>query len=68
MLVDVLFEKQYSAYVCVEVPDDATTEEVEPAANQKLQEKDWQDDYTGMMHINICEPSLSWKVFYVEAP
>jgi hypothetical protein len=35
MLIDVMFAKQYSAYVCVEIPDDAATEHVEEAAQQQ---------------------------------
>jgi mRNA-degrading endonuclease toxin of MazEF toxin-antitoxin module len=35
-LVDVIFDRQQSAYVCVEVSNDAITEQVEAVAKQKL--------------------------------
>jgi hypothetical protein len=57
MLVDVIFEKQYSAMVTVEVPDDATEEQSEDAAKQKLQESDWTEDHNGVLKI-VFEPSL----------
>jgi hypothetical protein len=66
MLVDVIFEKQYSAGVCfdqirsaqvyVEVPDDATEEHIEAAAKARLQEADWSRADMWIDKI-VCEPS-----------
>jgi nitrogen regulatory protein PII-like uncharacterized protein len=58
MLVDVIFEKQYSAMVTVEVPNDATVEQIEEAAKNELQESDWTEDHNGVIKIEVFEPSL----------
>ena len=58
MLVDVIFDRQQSAYVCVEVPHDATTEPVEAAAKRKLRDEDWMEDHNGILKMEVVEPSL----------
>jgi hypothetical protein len=51
MLVDVYFEKKYSAYICVDVPDDASTEQVEEAARAKLQDSDGMEEYSDILKM-----------------
>jgi hypothetical protein len=65
MLVDVMFERQQSAYVCVEVPDDATEEQIEAAAMARVQESDWSRADMWIDKI-VCEPSLwSGRLFFL---
>jgi hypothetical protein len=56
MLVDVIFEKLLSYQVTVEVPDDATTEQVEEAAYKCP--PDWFEEYSGIRKMEVVEPAL----------
>jgi hypothetical protein len=57
MFVDVVFDQIRSAQVCVEVPDDATEEQIEEAARKLLEESVWSTPETFVIKI-VCEPSL----------
>jgi hypothetical protein len=58
MLVDVYFEKKYSAYICVDVPDDATTEQVEEAAKARLKNSDWMEEYNDILKMEADPQSM----------
>jgi len=57
MLVDVLFEKQYIAQLTVEVPEDATTEQVEEAAKREFREDMWVLDHNDIIKLVLVEES-----------
>jgi hypothetical protein len=58
MLVDVILVKQYSAEVYdLEVSDDATEDDIEKAARERLQDTDWQEDHNGLLKIRLVEES-----------
>jgi hypothetical protein len=52
VLVDVMLVKQYSAEVYdLKVSDDATEDDIENAARERLQDTDWQEDHHGLLKI-----------------
>jgi hypothetical protein len=56
MLVDVILVKQYSAEVYdLEVSDDATEDDIEKAAWERLQDTDWKEDHSGLLKIRVVE-------------
>jgi hypothetical protein len=58
MLVDVILVKQYSAEVYdLEVSDDATEDDIENAARERLQDTDWKEDHNGLLKIRLVEES-----------
>ncbi len=63
--------KQYSAEVYdLDVSDDATEDNLEPAARERLQESDWQEDHNRLLKIRCVEASntpSSCRVFDTEA-
>jgi hypothetical protein len=58
MLVDVMLVKQYAAEVYdLKVSDDATEDDIENAARERLQDTDWQEDHHGLLKIRFVEES-----------
>ena len=44
--------------VTVEVPDDATEEQINAAAKQKLRDDDWTENHNGILKIEVFESSF----------
>lgn len=73
MLVDVMLVKQSSAEVYdLDVSDDATENDIENAARERLQETDWKEDHHGLLKNRVVEasntPSSHEGLFYRRPP
>jgi hypothetical protein len=58
MLVSVIFEKRMSYEITIEVPDDATTDQVEHLAYSYENPPEWLEDYSGILRMEAVDGTI----------